>query len=233
MRNVSKLVSLMVLFCFILNTTLVFAQPETVKEFAPLSAELKPLKSEALKADALSREFSKLLKVDNEIKALDAHLTSKGFVAQKGAKNFWGVRETYQQEGKKVVYIVRIQDYTKRGSKDVAAIGQVTVTAGDRSETYSFYLDAPEGNFEKAIEYRIDKKLKILQANSWWSCVKNYLKKKCIAVCVGALVSCSGTWAAYLGCVAAACGGCFVAASACCGCDCSWWCKWAAGCCDR
>jgi len=236
MKNFMGTISMLALCCFLLNPTLLLAQTESGKELVPLATELKPIKSEVLKSTALSTYFKKLLQVDHEIKALDSHLKTQGFAAQKAAKNFYGIRETYQQEGKKVTYTVRLQDYTKQGSKDAAAIGQVTVKAGDRSQTYSFYLFAPNGNFEAMEEFQVDKKLNIIKANSWWSCVKRYIRNKCASACINALVSCApgaSTVVGYVLCVAAKCGGCVLKSLVCCGCDCSWWCKWAVGCCDR
>lgn len=236
MKIFSKIVSLIVVSYFFFNTTLLFAQPEPVKELVPLVTKLKPLKSEVLKPNILSRDFDKLLRVDEEIKALAVHLKNKGFVAQKEQKNFWGQREIYEREGKQVINTVRIQDFTKPGSKDVAAIGHITVTAGNRSQTYSFYLFAPNGNFDAMEEYQIDKKLNILKAHSWWSCVKNYIRTQCGNVCLSALTGCApaaATVVEYIGCVAVRCGGCALKSLGCCACDCSWRCRWAVGCCDR
>jgi hypothetical protein len=228
--------TIMILCCFFLSPAFLFAQPEADKQLVPLNVDVKPVKAEVFKAKSVLNEFNKLLTVDQEIKALDVHLKSKGFVAQKEAKNLYGIRETYEKEGQKVIYTVRLQDYTKKGSKDAAAIGQVTVTAGKRTQTYSFYLFAPNGNFEAMEEFQIDKRLNILKANSWWSCVKSYIRKKCASTCLDALVSCApaaATVVGYVACVAVKCGGCALKSMVCCACDCSWWCRWAVGCCDR
>lgn len=234
MKSYIRLVSIVVLCCFFLNSTLLFAQIGPEKELDPLATELKPLKSEVLKAEILSRDFVELLKVDEEIKGLYAHITKMGYAAQKGEKNFWGIRETYLDEDKEVTYTVRIQDYTKRDSKDVAAIGQVTISTIDMSETYSFYLEAPGGDFGKVVEYSIDKELRILKADSLWSCIQKYLKERCSSVCIDAIgKTCPGFWAAYFLCASRVCGGCFVKAVLCCACDCTWWCKRVVGCCDR
>lgn len=58
-------------------------------------------------------------------------------------------------------------------------------------------------------------------------CVRN----SCASTCLGALTACAGVFPIYLKCVVVACGGCAVKCGACAACDCSFWCKWAAGCC--
>lgn len=123
----------------------------------------------------------------------------------------------------------------KQGSKDIAAIGQVSVTAGDRSDVYSFCLVAPKGNFAKAQEYRVASNLNVVKTNSWWSCLKKRLRRKCARKCVVSLITCAatGSWVGYILCVAKQCGACFAKYSAGCGCNCRWWCRWAIGCCRK
>jgi len=232
---VNAATAIAVLCGLVLNSTLSFGAEKTRRVERP-AVELKPIKSEVLTADVLAKKFVSLNKVDKQIRALNTHLTKQGFAAQTGPKNFWGVTETYQDKAKgtTVDFAVHLQDYAKPGSKDAAAVAQVVVTAGKESQTYSFYLLAPGGNFDKATEYAIGRDLKIAPATSWWSCVKAYMRKHCVSTCLESLVTCPKTsWAAYLGCVAVKCGGCFIKGSLCCACDCSWWCKWAVGCCDR
>jgi len=65
-----------------------------------------------------------------------------------------------------------------------------------------------------------------------WSRFTGCVQRDCISTCLGALSTCSGNWAAYLGCVATKCGGCALKCGACAGCNCGFWCKWAAGCCS-
>lgn len=237
MKSMFKVaVSLILMSCFLLNSIPLFAQPEPVREPAAVAADLQPAKSEVLKAKVVAKKFDALLKVDEGIKALDTHLIGKGFLAQKEVKNFWGRQEIYKDKDKKLTYTVYLQDYIKKDSRDVVALGHVTLRVGDRSETYSFYLLAPNGNFEEMEEYQITKKLDILRANSWWSCVKARIKKKCPTVCLSALVTClptAVTVVGYVVCVAATCGRCALGSIACCSCDCGWTCSWAVGCCDR
>lgn len=195
-------------------------------------------KSTKMRRDVVAGKFTKLHKIDKEIKALDVHLKKKGFRAQKEKKNFWGIKSDYEDKDKKATFSVIVQDYYKPKSKDGAAVGQMTISAGDRTEVYSFDLIAPGGKPKKAKEYRVDKKLKVLEANSWWSCVLGQLQKQIPNIvtsiarcCVVAAVSGPFSWASFLGCIAGAVGWPFARASACCGCNCGWWCRWAVGCC--
>ncbi len=188
--------------------------------------------------DLLAEKLAKLHEVDKEIKALDGHLRKKGFRPQKEKKNYWGIKSTYEDKDKKADFSIMVQDYFKPKSKDGAAIGQIEVTAGGRTEVYSFDLIAPGGDVKKAKEYRVDKNLKVLEAESWWDCVVAELVKSIpdifieITKCtVTALVSGPFSWASFLTCIALAFGVPFVKASACCGCNCQWWCAWAVGCC--
>lgn len=182
----------------------------------------------------LSEHFKTALKRP-AVKALSAHLAANGFKpATTGKDAFFGVTERYKSsDGKTATVDVRVQSYQKAGSKDKGAVGTVTVKSGVNTEVYQFALVAPKGNFAKAEEHTVDPNNNVKKANSWWSCWVACLRRRCITTCLTSLVTCGGTWAAYFWCVVAKCGGCVLGCSGCCGCDCSWWCRWAAGCCDR
>ena len=193
-----------------------------------------------LRKDTVAGKFAKLNKVDKEIKALDQHLKRKGFRPQKEKRNFWGIKSTHEDNGKKVTFSVIIQDYTKPDSKDGAAIGQVTVAANGRSDIYSFDLIAPGGRIEKAKEHRVDKKLRVMEAESWWTCVQQELRRRpsAFARCHRAAYAFATRggrfyWALYYGYLAGCMGAAFAQASLCCGCNCNWWCSWAVGCCRQ
>jgi hypothetical protein len=197
-------------------------------------------KSVKMRKDVLARKFAKLHKVDKEIKALDVHLRKKGFRPQKEKKNFWGIKSTYEDKDKKANFSVMVQDFTKPKSKDGAAVGQLTVKAGVRSEVYSFYLIAPKGDVKQTKEYRVDKNLKVLEADSWWSCVEATLNKHADVTVLGCLTTCGlaaiaggpFSWAVFLGCLAICAGLIFLWVCACCDCNCNWWCNWI-GCCRQ
>ena len=230
-------VIILMLSCFLLNSLPLFAQAEPIKKDEPLTAEFKPLKSEFFKGKRVAANFARLYKEDEEIIALADDLKKKGFHAQKWVHNFWGIQQSYKIKDKIATYSFYIQDYAKPNSKDLAAIGQVRVIAEDGSQRYSFYLEAPDGDFDNAIEYCTNENLQISKANSWWSYVKSGLPSY-LAICEASLVHCTAaswlpSWVGYLRCVAAACGLAYTKASACSGCRCQWWCKWGVGCCDR
>jgi len=112
-----------------------------------------------------------------------------------------------------------------------AAVATCVVKAGRQELVYDFLLEAPGGDFSRAREWTILDG-KVVEAHSWWSAWVGCLQRSCASTCLTSLFACTGTWAAYFWCVAAACGGCVLRCSACATCDCSWWCRWAAGCCD-
>jgi len=200
---------------------------------------VKVLSSQVLEQNQAARRLAALSKSDEELQALSKHLAEQGYEAQTKPANYFGWDIAYQRrDGQTAKVALLVQDYAKGGSKDPAAIATITIAAGTRCDTYSFSVIAPEGNYEKAIEYRVDKEsLKVVRANSFWSCFVNRVSSRCAGVCVAALGSClatsGGSWASYLGCLAIRCGLCAARAFACCLCDCSWWCSWAAGCCHR
>jgi hypothetical protein len=59
----------------------------------------------------------------------------------------------------------------------------------------------------------------------------NCVKGTCASVCLGSLTACAGVFPVYLKCVAVSCGGCALKCGACATCNCSFWCRWAVGCC--
>lgn len=182
---------------------------------------------------ALSKSFETVAKKPG-MKALSEQLVGQGFKPEKtaGKNAFFGATETVKSDdGKTATFDIKVQSYSKAGSKDKAAVVIVTAKSGQNSETYQFSLMAPGGDFEKAAEFTVDKNNKVKKANSWYTRWKACLRDRCATACLGALVTCTGTWAAYFWCVVARCGGCVLRCSACASCNCSFWCKWAVGCC--
>jgi hypothetical protein len=196
--------------------------------------------SEPLDPEEVSKEVGKL-KERKKGKALHADLDKRGFKPGKDKnKDFYGQRTKIKHPDKPNTRITQtfiVQNYHKQGSSDAVAIGSLTVSSKgpgeDESTTYDFALIAADGDFENVTELTVDEMDKVVVANSMYSCVRNYLIKRCTSVCATAAITCTGTWVAYLACVGVACGGCVTVGVTCCGCDCSWWCRWGVGCCDR
>lgn len=200
---------------------------------------VKVLSSQVLNKGQAAKSFAAVNKSDEELQAVSRNLLEQGYKPQTKPENFFGWDIAYQRrDGETAKVTIRVQDYAKEGSKDPAAVGTISISAGTRCDTYSFSLIAPEGNFEKAIEYRVDRQsLKVERANSFWTCFRDRVVRQCLGVCITALGTClvtsGGSWASYLGCLAIKCGLCAAKAFGCCLCDCSWWCRWAVGCCHR
>jgi hypothetical protein len=112
------------------------------------------------------------------------------------------------------------------------AVATITIRGGGNYTEHSILLEAERGNFLQARESTIEND-QVVESHSWWSAWTGCLYRDCASTCLNSLWACSGTWAAYFWCVAAACGGCVLKCSACATCDCSWWCRWAAGCCSQ
>jgi hypothetical protein len=180
---------------------------------------------------------------NSKLKRLDDEATRQGYKPKKGPGSEVGFSQRYRaanpvkpgrgEKGEPVQeleYRFFLRELEKPNSRDQAAILTVAVTAGKNTDQYEMLLIADEGKFNEAREYMVEND-KVALAESWWSATRDCILSKCGTVCVSSLITCGGTWAAYLLCVAARCGGCWVKCAACATCDCRWWCRWAAGCC--
>jgi hypothetical protein len=185
-----------------------------------------------LDATELKSKFTTLNK-KSPVKALSTELSNTGFKAITGKDAYFGGTETYKtSDGKSLSVSFAFQSYTNSSTKDEGTIGVITLKSSEgESYTYNFSLIASKGDFNKITEYFADKNNKVVKTNSWSSRWKACLKKKCVSTCVAALLTCSGTWAAYFACVALVCGGCCTLCVACASCECKWWCKGVSGCC--
>lgn len=193
--------------------------------------------------DVIKRLKSKK-QVNRNLKFLEKYAQGLGYLASDKSDDVFGIRSKVRSKvpiresrlGRETVnevtFELEVQNFKKSRSRDKLALATMTITAGNHSETYDTLLLAPAGNLLKPREYIYnEKKGKVELTHSWWSRFTSCLGKRCISSCLNSLISCSGTWAAYLGCVAAYCGGCFVICTACASCRCRWWCRWATRCC--
>lgn len=181
-------------------------------------------------------KFNLLMRTDTTMKALHADLLARGFQAQTALNNHWGFRGLFKgrdEAGKLQTTNTQfyMRDYTKPGSGDLAALLQIQM--GTRK--FSFFLIAQNGDFDNATEFARgqDGEISEKHAAGFWHCMWHGLSG-IGGTCANALITCPKTgWAAYAGCVALRCGSVALRRLACCACDCSFWCRWAAGCCDR
>jgi hypothetical protein len=167
-----------------------------------------------------------------EMKLLTAHLKDLGYKKVTRKESYFGsesVREIKSSK-KRLNNFFYLQDYIN-DKNEYAAIGVSGCSLDGSSKEYAFLLLAPDGKFETAKDYFVEKG-KIALAHSWKTCLQNHIAG-CAGICITALVTCTGTLAAYFACLAASCGTCLAWELACCSCDCSWWCKGAVGCCNR
>jgi len=180
----------------------------------PEKQTLKPLSEKVLRPDEVLKKLDGLRGTDKNLQILGRDLEEKGYRPQKESKNLFGIESTYsndQQE--KVVITLYIQDYMKENSGDLAGLCRLSLSEGKTEEVYSFYLIAPEGDFQKAMEFSVDKDMKISERNGWWSCYKNYSKQRCIASKICIIYTRSRTWAPYIANVALTCQHCFILGS--------------------
>lgn len=188
-------------------------------------------------------KFKKNAQARPNVKKLQDEAKKRGYQLLDQADETFAIRVTAKASGQvrprpgvrgKAVQAVEFELVGQSISKgsDQGAVVTATVKAGDQEETHEILLEAPGGNFRQTREYTIEG-AKVVETNSWWSAWVGCLNRSCASTCLNALWSCSGTWTAYFWCVAARCGGCVLKCAACSTCDCSWWCRWAVGCCDR
>jgi len=172
------------------------------------------------------------------LNALWNRATADGFKPVKGPEAAWGFAASWKaSDGATEVSEATVESLAKPGTKDAGAVLTVTVRSKGKSATYEAYLVAPNGRFDKPKEYYATDAGQVRPANSFWSAFKACVRSRnCGTACLSALVTCipsAKTWVAYFICFGAACGGCLGKCFACAACDCSWWCKWASGCCHR
>lgn len=229
----TRLIAMMLSIAVLNSTQPVLAQKEPSQQDD--EPGVKVLSTKRLSKSDVSQKLAKSNQKGG-LKALIDNLETIGYKAQTKDTNYFGSETVYEriQDKQKAKVSLFLQDYNKEGSRDLAAVGRITITVGNQSKTYSFSLIAPQGKFENVIEREVEEKtLTVTRANSLWTCFVKRVKSKCKEVCVAALATCSGSWAAYLGCLALSCGGCALKAFGCCLCDCSIWCRWVVGCCDK
>ena len=196
-------------------------------------------KSENITSAVVAQEVAAKQTTDRKIKAANDFLKQKGYNAKIGPNAALGKKETFRGKNERgqeveVVQTTKVVDYVKKNSKDSAALAQIEVSSQGQTRTYTFILEAPGGDIRKATEQAVSESGTVQPANSWWSCTYNrIISQNCGSTCISALSSCwTGSWVSYLGCLAYRCGWCYTKASLCCACDCSWWCRWASGCCN-
>jgi hypothetical protein len=184
-----------------------------------------------LPLEETKRSFDAVLAKEAGLQALKAKADAEGFLAVRGKESNWGMNASWTtNDGRSVSYEMHTQSV--RRDKDQACLVTETLRTSEReTATFHSFLVAPKGNFKNVSEFYTDKAYRVRLAHSKWTRFTACVRRKCVGTCLGSLVTCSGTWAAYLGCVFIACGGCMAVCGACALCNCSWWCKWAVGCC--
>jgi hypothetical protein len=168
----------------------------------------------------------------NAVKKIAEAFKGKGFKAE---NTYFGNESTLEQDGNTITQSIYVQDYKKGNT--AGAIGIVTVSDGKNEDTYTFSLEKTGNKETDVLEHFVNKNNEVEKANSWYTCLYKTLQAKCgstvglklLSTCWNAYASWS--WSSLLNCIKGSL--CGVISITCCTCDCSLWCKWAAGCCDR
>lgn len=171
------------------------------------------------KALELAEAFT-LLDKDAEWHALTTEAGKLGFKpvspSPTSGRVRWGQKSTVTLEsGETRTADIKVFNFAKEGSLDGAAL----VYISDGTKTYKTLLIAPNGDFENAKEYFVQKTdtgFKLVEAQSWWHCVKRYIRENCGSACGAALTTCATlatvtgalSWATFAACFGAICGGC-------------------------
>lgn len=141
---------------------------------------------------------------------------------------------TARQSVEKVNNSFFARTFTGPNGEQMAACATVIEVPGtDYRHMDVFVLEATDGDLLHANELVPVSADRLEERDGWWDRVIRCLGRDCGGVCLGAAVSCPKVnWAAFLICLAGRCGVCVIKCGACATCDCTWWCKWAAGCCE-
>ncbi|WP_432141037.1 hypothetical protein [Streptomyces sp. bgisy084] len=141
---------------------------------------------------------------------------------------------TAREAVEKVKNTFMARTFTGQNGEQVAACATITEAPGTSYKTVDvFVLEAADGDLLHANELVVASTGAMEERDGWWDRVVSCLGRDCGGVCLSAAVSCPKVnWAAFLICLAGRCGVCVIKCGACATCDCSWWCKWAAGCCE-
>ncbi|MEW2417847.1 hypothetical protein AB0953_29605 [Streptomyces sp. NPDC046866] len=135
----------------------------------------------------------------------------------------------------KVTATLVAKTYEGAGNQQVAACA--TVLRGDpagKEEVDAFVLIGQKGSLlDTADELVAGPAGTLVPRDGWWDALTKCLGG-CGSTCLSAAVGCpKATWQIFLICLAGRCGLCVVKCAACATCDCTWWCRIAAGCCHR
>ena len=222
MKKIIHSAAIICALVFLMATVSLAQETETkVKSNKPLSASDVKSKIEEKMAD----------KNENKVKKISKSLQSKGYKAE---NSFFGNESTFELNGATVTQTILIQDYKKGNT--AGAMGTISFFDGKNQEGYTFSLEKTGNNSTDVLEHYVNENGEVVKANSWYTCLRN----KFNSICSNHLAfdncwSAYKSWTSFVSCILGIV--CRVAsgpkAFACCSCDCSWWCKWAAGCCDR
>jgi hypothetical protein len=202
---------------------LTIAKPPTVTSYAIVKAKL-----------------ANLLKTDNHVATANDYLKKTlGFTPAETKDNYWGMEIAAQnmKSKKTLVCTILMQDYTKKGSKDLGMLCQVNVTTPDKKkETYTFLITAADGKVENFKEFYVDeiRFTKVIpNSKGWLNSIWENVNTKC-KPCVGSLGTCVlSSFSAYIGCLNTSCGECFQKVLVCASCGCGSNCIAICGCCER
>ncbi|MFE7543129.1 hypothetical protein [Streptomyces platensis] len=141
---------------------------------------------------------------------------------------------TASEPVEKVNHTLAARTFSGPNGEQVAACAAIIEGVDTSYKTVDvFLLEAIDGDLLHANELVVTSTGSLEERDGWWDRVIRCLGRDCGGVCLSAAVSCPKVnWAAFLICLAGRCGVCVIKCGACATCDCSWWCKWAAGCCE-
>jgi hypothetical protein len=217
------------IFSFFITAFIILTAAVAYAQGEPKKKSEKNLKAEEVKAKIEAKLADKN---PNAIKKISEAFKGKGF---KPENSYFGNETTIENEGKTGTQTILIQDYKKGNT--AGAIGVVSFSDGKNEETYTFSLEKTGNNPTDVAEYFVNQKLEVEKANSWYSCLYKTLQAKCgVTQGLQTLNSCwnayiNFSWTSLLNCIKNS--WCGLVSVTCCSCDCSLWCRWAAGCCDR
>ncbi|GAA3162796.1 MULTISPECIES: hypothetical protein [Streptomyces] len=140
------------------------------------------------------------------------------------------------QEVREIESSLLVQSHTVEDQQVAECVATVKGNPAGISVDHVFVLTTTTENFLTGVTEHVtgsDGQLAVV--DGWWDALKSCLSSSdCGGQCITAALTCPpATWAVYLACLAGRCGLCVVKCAACATCDCTWWCRIAAGCCNN
>ncbi|MFD9817156.1 hypothetical protein [Streptomyces sp. NPDC059080] len=208
-----------------------------------------------LSAEQVSQEWARVASGNSQVSSMRSALLDRLGVrsdADLPEPQFFGTSGTFHLDGpvpvpqevasppaQEVLSIqssLIVQSRTVGDQQVAECVATTQGTPAGLSQDRVFLLTTTNDHFLTGVEEHVTGSGgQLVTVDGWWDALTSCLTSSdCGDQCVSAALTCPpATWAVYLACLAGRCGLCVVKCAACATCDCTWWCRVAAGCCNN